>query len=47
VRGEWIGPVQCVVRDRYFQKVLKIAPTEGMRLDKEGILIWVPPEEDL
>jgi trafficking protein particle complex subunit 11 len=47
VRGEWIGPIHCVIRDRYFQKVLKIAPTEGMRLDKEGILIWVPPEEDL
>ncbi len=46
VRGEWIGPVHCVIRDRYFQKVLKIAPTEGMRVDKEGILIWVPPEED-
>jgi hypothetical protein len=47
LRGEWIGPLHCVIRDRYFQKVLKIAPTEGMRLDKEGILIWVPPEEDL
>ena len=47
VRGEWIGPVHCVIRDRYFQKVLKIAPTEGMKVDKEGILIWVPPEEDL
>lgn len=46
VTGEWIGPVHCVIRDRYFQKVLKIAPTEGMRLDKEGILIWVPPDED-
>jgi len=46
VRGEWIGPVHCVIRDRYFQKVLKIAPTEGMRVDKEGILIWVPPEDD-
>lgn len=47
VRGEWIGPIHCVIRDRYFQKVLKIAPTEGMRLDKEGILIWVPPEDDI
>jgi trafficking protein particle complex subunit 11 len=46
VRGEWIGPVHCLIRDRYFQKVLKIAPTEGMKHDKEGILIWVPPEED-
>ena len=44
VRGEWVGPVQCVIRDRYFQKVLKIAPTEGMRVEKEGLLVWVPPE---
>jgi hypothetical protein len=46
VRGEWIGPVQCVIRDRYFQKVLKIAPTEGMRIDKEGIFCWAPPDEE-
>ena len=46
VRGDWIGPIQCTIRDRYFQKVLKIAPTEGMKVDKEGILIWVPPDED-
>jgi hypothetical protein len=45
-RGDWIGPIRGVIRDRYFQKVLKIAPTEGMRLDKDGILFWVPPEED-
>jgi hypothetical protein len=45
VRGDWIGPVHCVIRDRYFQKVLKIAPTEGLRVDKEGILVWVPPED--
>lgn len=46
VRGAWIGPIRCVIRDRYFQKLLKIAPTEGMKLDKEGIIIWVPPEEE-
>jgi hypothetical protein len=46
VRGEWVGPIHCVIRDRYFQKVLKIAPTEGMRLDKEGIMVWVPPDDD-
>jgi hypothetical protein len=28
------------------QKVLKIAPTEGMKIDKEGILVWVPPEDE-
>lgn len=47
VRGEWIGPIHCVIRDRYFQKVLKVAPTEGMKIDKDGILVWVPPEEEL
>ncbi|KAM0146620.1 hypothetical protein ACHAPG_011043 [Botrytis cinerea] len=46
VRGEWIGPIRCVIRDRYFQKVLKIAPTEGMKSDKEGLLIWVPSDEE-
>ncbi|CAG8950641.1 hypothetical protein HYFRA_00002850 [Hymenoscyphus fraxineus] len=47
IRGDWIGPVHCVIKDRYFQKILKIAPTDGMKVDKEGILIWVPPEEDV
>ncbi|KAI1004057.1 hypothetical protein K3495_g4154 [Podosphaera aphanis] len=46
VRGEWIGPIQCVIQDRYFQKVLRITPTEGMKCDKEGILIWSPPVEN-
>ena len=46
VRGEWIGPIHCVIRDRYFQKVLKIAPTEGMKVEKEGILVWVPAEDE-
>jgi len=44
-RGDWIGPVRCVIRDRYFQKILKIAPTEGVRIDKEGIFVWAPPLE--
>jgi trafficking protein particle complex subunit 11 len=39
--GEWIR-VNFVVRDRYFQKVLKVVATEGMRADKEGVLVWVP-----
>jgi hypothetical protein len=46
-RGDWIGPVRCVIKDRYFQKILKIAPTEGMKIDKEGLLVWVPPDEDV
>lgn len=47
LRGDWVGPIHCVIRDKYFQKVLKIAPTEGMKQDKEGLLVWVPPEEEL
>lgn len=42
--GAWIKP-HLVVRDKYFQKVLRIIPAgEGMKLDKEsgGVLIWVP-----
>jgi hypothetical protein len=39
--GEWIR-INFVVRDRYFQKVLKVVATEGMRADKEGVLVWVP-----
>ncbi|KAL2063010.1 hypothetical protein VTL71DRAFT_6082 [Oculimacula yallundae] len=46
VRGEWIGPINCVIKDRYFQKVLKIAPTEGMKVEKDGIVVWVPAEDD-
>ncbi|CAJ2505284.1 Uu.00g126780.m01.CDS01 [Anthostomella pinea] len=45
VRGAWIRPT-LVVRDKYFQKVLKIIPTEGMKSDKDGVLVWVPPEEE-
>ncbi|KAI0839829.1 Gryzun, putative trafficking through golgi-domain-containing protein [Hypoxylon sp. FL0890] len=45
VRGAWIRPT-LVVRDKYFQKVLKIIPTEGMKSDRDGVLVWVPPPED-
>ncbi|EFX03402.1 hypothetical protein CMQ_5452 [Grosmannia clavigera kw1407] len=44
VHGAWIRPT-LVVRDKYFQKVLRILPTEGLKADKEGILVWVPGEE--
>ncbi|KAJ3570575.1 hypothetical protein NPX13_g5686 [Xylaria arbuscula] len=44
VKGTWIRPT-LTVRDKYFQKILKIIPTEGMKSDKEGVLLWVPPEE--
>ncbi|KKY15377.1 putative protein of unknown function DUF1683 [Diplodia seriata] len=39
VKGAWIYP-QLRVQDRYFNKVLKPAPTEGMRQDKRGIAVW-------
>ncbi|KAK3682510.1 Gryzun, putative trafficking through golgi-domain-containing protein, partial [Podospora appendiculata] len=39
--GCWIRP-GLVVRDKYFQKVLRVVPTEGMRVDKDGFLVWVP-----
>ncbi|KAI1337021.1 Gryzun, putative trafficking through golgi-domain-containing protein [Xylariaceae sp. FL0016] len=45
VRGAWMRPT-LVVRDKYFQKVLKIIPTEGIKSDKEGVLLWVPPDEE-
>ncbi|KAH8159591.1 hypothetical protein CIB48_g8656 [Xylaria polymorpha] len=45
VRGTWIRPT-LVVRDKYFQKVLKIIPTEGIKSDKDGVLLWVPPEDE-
>ncbi|RKF55596.1 putative glutathione transferase omega-1 protein [Erysiphe neolycopersici] len=44
VRGKWLGPIQCVIRDRYFQKVLKIIPTDRMVTVKEGIMIWIPKD---
>lgn len=45
VRGVWVRPT-LVVRDKYFQKVLKIIPTEGMKSDRDGVLVWVPPESE-
>ncbi|OLN85197.1 Trafficking protein particle complex subunit 11 [Colletotrichum chlorophyti] len=44
VRGGFIRPT-LVVRDKYFQKVLRIIPTDGMKIDKDGLLVWIPPEE--
>ena len=42
--GRWITPVLRVT-DRYFNKVLKVLGTDGMRNDKKGVGIWVPGEE--
>ncbi len=44
VRGAFVRP-NLVVRDKYFQKVLRIIPTESMKIDKDGLLVWVPPVE--
>lgn len=46
VRGAYMRPT-LTVRDKYFQKVLRIIPTEGMKIDKDGLLLWVPGEEDV
>ncbi|PHH74190.1 hypothetical protein CDD80_3238 [Ophiocordyceps camponoti-rufipedis] len=50
VHGTYVRP-GLVVRDKYFQKVLHIMPTEGMKTDRDGLLVWVPeaatdPETD-
>lgn len=45
IRDAWIRP-SLVVRDKYFQKVLRVISTEGMKQDKDGFLIWVPPKEE-
>ncbi|SPQ26893.1 4dbfc159-2390-4c87-a938-24764c198a3b [Thermothielavioides terrestris] len=40
--GTWIRP-RLVVRDKYFQKVLRVIPAgEGLRMGKEGFEVWVP-----
>ncbi|KAK4099417.1 hypothetical protein N658DRAFT_475133 [Parathielavia hyrcaniae] len=40
--GWWIWP-GLVVRDKYFQKVLRVIPaSEGVRGAKEGFEVWVP-----
>lgn len=40
VRGAWIQP-QLKVVDKYFNKILRIVATEGMKMDRKGILVWV------
>jgi hypothetical protein len=41
VRGVWITP-SLKVMDRYFNKSLKVQATEGLRIDKKGISVWIP-----
>ncbi|OAX82087.1 hypothetical protein ACJ72_03562 [Emergomyces africanus] len=43
VRGTWIQPPLAVV-DSYFNKTLRVLPTEGLRGDKKGVLVWVDAE---
>jgi solute carrier family 25 protein 38 len=44
VKGAWIMP-QLRVVDRYFNKTLKIQATDGIKMDKKGIMIWVDEEK--
>lgn len=39
--GGWIKP-SLTVKDKYFQKVLRVIPTEGMKKAADGFLVWVP-----
>lgn len=43
-RGQWIQP-QLLVVDTYFNKNLRVLPTEDMRSDKKGILVWVDADD--
>lgn len=43
-KGLWIQP-QLLVVDTYFNKSLRVLPTEEMRSDKKGILIWVDADD--
>jgi hypothetical protein len=38
--GMWIQPHLLVI-DTYFNKTLRVLPTEGMQSDRKGILVWV------
>ena len=43
VRAAWIQPLLRVV-DVYFNQTLKVVATEGVRVDRKGILVWVGEE---
>lgn len=44
-KGVWVRPALRVV-DRYFNKTLRVSPgSEGVGLDKNGVMVWVPTEE--
>ena len=46
--GGWVGPVNVVVKDRYFMKVLRVLGDEarGVRSGKDGLWLWVPSDEE-
>ncbi|AEO58991.1 hypothetical protein MYCTH_2064467 [Thermothelomyces thermophilus ATCC 42464] len=42
VEGIWVRP-GLVVRDKYFQKVLRVVPGgDGVRIGKDGFEVWLP-----
>lgn len=45
VRGAWISPHLKVI-DKYFNKTLKVQATEGLRMDKKGVSVWIPGDDD-
>lgn len=44
VTGVWITP-NLKVMDRYFNKTLKVQATEGLRMEKKGVGVWIPGED--
>ncbi|PLB34599.1 uncharacterized protein BDW47DRAFT_76123 [Aspergillus candidus] len=43
-RGLWIQP-QLLVMDTYFNKTLRVLPTEDMQSDKKGPMVWVDADD--
>ncbi|KAI8936494.1 hypothetical protein NX059_006899 [Plenodomus lindquistii] len=44
VSAAWITP-NLKVMDRYFNKLLKVQATEGLRADKKGVGVWIPGDD--
>lgn len=44
VTGAWVAP-SLKVMDKYFNKVLRVQATEGLRQDKNRVEVWVPGED--
>ncbi|UPX10950.1 uncharacterized protein EKO05_0001582 [Ascochyta rabiei] len=44
VTGAWIAP-SLKVMDKYFNKVLRVQATEGLRQDKSRVEVWIPGED--